>query len=220
MTTILIIEDDAQTRENLQLILEMEDYHALTAPNGRAGLEMARGESPDLILCDVSMPELDGHGVLRELRANEATTAIPFIFLTARGEKRDVRDGMNLGADDYLTKPIDAEDLLAAIQTRLARQQALQVHGAAPDFSSAAPLQTLGLTAREAEVMLWVAQGKTNSDVAVILGMSEKTVKIHLGHIYEKLNVETRTAAALQVIELLASNPARPAGPHSAENRS
>jgi DNA-binding NarL/FixJ family response regulator len=206
MKTILIIEDDAQTRENLQLILDMEGFRALTAANGRIGLDLARRESPDLILCDVSMPELDGHGVLRELRAREATAAVPFIFLTARGEKRDVRDGMNLGADDYLAKPLDAEDLIAAIETRLARHYAVQATGAAPDFSSATPLETLGLTQREAEVLLWVAQGKSNSDVATILAIAEKTVKIHLGHIFEKLNVETRTAAALIAIETLSGS--------------
>ena len=204
MKTILIIEDDTQTRENLQLILEMEGFRAITAPDGRAGLALALKESPDVILCDVSMPGLDGHGVLRELRAEEAATSIPFIFLTARGEKRDIRDGMNLGADDYLTKPVDADDLLAAIQTRIARQQAFQSGGSSPDFSSALPLEkALRLTPREAEVLLWVAQGKANADVATILGMSDKTVKIHLGHIFEKLNVETRTAAAMTAMEAL-----------------
>jgi DNA-binding NarL/FixJ family response regulator len=202
--TILIIEDDTQTRENLQLILEMEGFRAIAAPDGRAGLAVAHKESPDVILCDVSMPGLDGHGVLRELRAGETSTSIPFIFLTARGEKRDIRDGMNLGADDYLTKPVDADDLLAAIQTRIARQQAFLSGGSSPDFSSALPLEKgLGLTPREAEVLLWVAQGKANADVATILGMSDKTVKIHLGHIFEKLNVETRTAAAMVAMEAL-----------------
>ncbi len=204
MKTILIIEDDAQTRENLQLILDMEGFRAITAPDGQTGLALARKESPDVIVCDVSMPGLDGHGVLRELRAGEDTTPIPFIFLTARGEKRDIRDGMNLGADDYLTKPVDADDLLAAIQTRIARQHALQATGNSPDFSSALPLEkALGLTPREAEVLLWVSQGKSNADVATILGMSDKTVKIHLGHIFEKLNVETRTAAAMCAMEAL-----------------
>jgi DNA-binding NarL/FixJ family response regulator len=202
--TILIIEDDAQTRENLQLILEMEGFRAISAEDGQKGAALARQELPDVILCDVSMPGLDGHGVLRELRTMEATNSIPFIFLTARGEKRDIREGMNLGADDYLTKPVDAEDLLAAIQSRVARQHAFQSGGVMPDFTSAVPLeQALGLTAREAEVLLWVTQGKANADVATILGMSGKTVKIHLGHIFEKLNVETRTAAAMLAMEAL-----------------
>ncbi len=208
MNRILIIEDDAQTRENIGIILEMEGHRVLTAPDGRAGLETARREQPDLIVCDLMMPELDGHGVLQALRSNEETAGIPFIFLTARAERADQRMGMNLGADDYLCKPIDAEDLLAAIQARLRRTRenhdgALRHADISPDFSNAAPLEALGLTAREAEVLLWVAQGKANSAVATILGMSEKTVKIHLGHIFEKLNVETRTSAALLAIEAL-----------------
>lgn len=208
MTNILIIEDDEQTRENLELILQMENFAVRSAADGAVGLKLAQQERPDLIVCDVSMPQLDGHGVLRRLRAEAGTTDIPFIFLTARGERADLREGMNLGADDYLCKPVDAEDLVAAIHTRLQRRR--QNHDAAMraleievDFSSPAPLEALGLTPREAEVLLWVAQGKANADVALILGMSEKTVKIHLGHIYEKLNVETRTAAAMLAMEVL-----------------
>jgi len=213
MNKILIIEDDDQTRENLEIILSMEGFGVRAAANGRAGLELARADRPDLIVCDVTMPELDGHGVLRELRDNPQTADIPFLFLTAQGERHQQRAGMNLGADDYLCKPLDAEDLLAAVRMRLKRQREQQdaaLAGAGPDFSSAVPLETLGLTVREAEVLLWVAQGKANADVATILGMSEKTVKIHLGHIFEKLNVETRTAAALQAVEVL-TRVARPA---------
>lgn len=209
MTHILIIEDDAQTRVNLELILEMEHFAVRSAPDGPTGLALTREQRPDLIVCDVSMPGLDGHQVLSRLRADAELTDIPFIFLTARGERADQRAGMNLGADDYLCKPVDAEDLLAAIRTRLQRRR--ENHDATlrgvefgPDFASAAPLETLGLTPREAEVLLWVTQGKTNPDVATILGLSEKTVRIHLGHIFEKLNVETRTAAALVAMETLA----------------
>lgn len=208
MKKILVIEDEPQTRKNIALILQMEGFEAVTAANGRIGLEVVAREKPDVILCDVSMPELDGHEVLRSLRAVPETASIPFIFLTARGERQDLRSGMNLGADDYMVKPIDPDDLLAAIQARLVRQRqttdaALRGVDAELDFSSAAPLEALGLTPREAEVLLWVAQGKSNSDVGTILGMSDKTVKIHLGHIYEKLNVESRTAAALQAVEEL-----------------
>ena len=111
-----------------------------------------------------------------------------------------------MGADDYLCKPLDAEDLLAAVRARLQRKREdvdAALANAGPDFSSPAPLESLGLTVREAEVLLWVSQGKANADVATILGMSEKTVKIHLGHIFEKLNVETRTAAAMVAMEKL-----------------
>ena len=208
MSHILVIEDDEQTRENLQLILEMEGYAVRSAANGRLGLAAVRTACPDLIVCDVGMPQLDGHGLLRELRADPATANVPFIFLTARGEREDQRQGMNMGADDYLCKPLDAEDFVAAVRARLQRQRqnqeaVMRETELVPDFDSARPIEALGLTAREAEVLLWVAQGKANGDVATILGMSEKTVKTHLGHIFEKLNVETRTAAAVLAIEAL-----------------
>src|SRR5215510_7438524 len=100
MKKILVIEDEAATLENLVLMLEMEGFQPFSAPNGRAGLAIAQRELPDVILCDVSMPEMDGYGVLESLRAHRATVSIPFIFLTAKGDKKDLRIGINLGADD------------------------------------------------------------------------------------------------------------------------
>lgn len=119
MPTILVIEDEPQMRKNILTILDMEGFTALGAENGRLGLEMIHGHKPDLILCDVMMPELDGYGVLKALRADPAIAEIPFVFLTAKGERGDFRAGMNLGADDYLTKPVVLDDLLKAIQVRL-----------------------------------------------------------------------------------------------------
>jgi DNA-binding NarL/FixJ family response regulator len=204
MKTILIIEDEPEMRRNLATILRLEKYNPVTAENGREGLEMARKETPDLILCDVMMPELDGYGVLRELRASVSTEATPFIFLTARGEKPDVRAGMNLGADDYLTKPVAKSDLLSAIRTRIERARQTAVPDFKPDFSSTKPLEKeLGLTPRVAETLLWLAQGKTNGDIATILGISEATVKKHVLDLFEKLGVETRTAACLRALEVL-----------------
>jgi len=202
MKTILIIEDQPDMRENIATILEMEDHAVLTAENGREGIEMAREEKPDLILCDVMMPEMDGHEVLNALRADRTIAGTPFIFLTAKGEKRDLRQGMNLGADDYLTKPVSAPELLGAIGARLERELKRSA-GFNPDFSSAAPLETLGLTPREAEVLLWVAQGKSNPEIATILGAAENTIKVHLAHIFEKLGADNRHAASLIALEKL-----------------
>jgi len=203
MKRILVIEDEAQTRRNIATILRMEGYEPVLAADGREGLEAARRERPALILCDVMMPELDGHGVLRELRADEKTDHIPFVFLTAKGERTDVRTGMNLGADDYITKPVTATELLAAVQARLARESHRPPGEFRPDFSSAVPLETLGLTPREAEVLLWIAQGKSNVEIATILGNTDNTVKKHIQHIFEKLGVDTRNAATVLAFEKL-----------------
>lgn len=215
MKKILIIEDEEQTRKNLAIILRMEGHDAVTASDGRLVLEAARREHPDLILCDVMMPPLDGHGVLAALREDPATAAIPFIFLTARGERQDLRTGMNLGADDYLTEPATARELLAAIDARLKRESQRPPAEFNPDFSSAEPLQALGLTEREAEVLLWVAQGKSNADIAGILGAAENTVKKHLQNIFEKLGIESRNAATVRALEALCVS-----APRRDENRS
>lgn len=205
MAKILIIEDEPEMRRNLLTILKLEKFAATGAENGRLGVEVAKLEKPDLILCDVMMPELDGYGVLRALRDHPSTVATPFIFLTAKGEKPDIRAGMNLGADDYLTKPVAKADLLNAIGARLRRQEQHGQQEFKPNFSTFEPLLSLGLTRRVAEVLLWVAQGKTNADIATILGISESTVKKHLLEVFEKLGVETRSAATLRALEVLSS---------------
>ena len=211
MKKILVIEDEPEMRRNLLTILKLEKFQPLGAENGRTGLAVVKNEKPDLILCDVMMPELDGHGVLDALRRDENTASIPFIFLTAKGEKEDLRNGMNLGADDYLTKPVARLDLLEAINARLRRSEQQAQREFKPNFSSFEPLLKLNLTPRVAEVLLWVAQGKTNSDIATILGISESTVKKHLLEIFQTLGVETRSAATLRALEVLNSPRGRAA---------
>lgn len=121
MKRILVIEDELEMLRNLTTILRLEKFHPLSAENGRAGVDLAKKQKPDLILCDVMMPGLDGYGVIAALRADAETVTIPLIFLTAKAERLDIGTGMNLGAEDYITKPVAKADLLAAIRSRLDR---------------------------------------------------------------------------------------------------
>lgn len=121
MKTILLIEDDAVVRENTAELLELANYKVLTAAHGKIGVNIAKTQLPDLIICDIMMPELNGYGVLQILSKEKATQQIPFIFLSAKTEHKDVRKGMNMGADDYITKPFDESELFSAIESRLAK---------------------------------------------------------------------------------------------------
>lgn len=126
MTKIAVIEDNSDMRENICEILELANYKVVSAPDGKAGVELVRKELPDLVLCDIMMPELDGYGVLYYLSKHPETSSIPFIFLSAKSEKDDFRKGMLMGADDYLTKPFKEIELLDAIEARLKRSSAIR----------------------------------------------------------------------------------------------
>ena len=121
MKTVLLIEDDSALRESTAELLELSNYNVISAPNGRIGIEQAKKVNPDVVVCDIMMPEIDGYGVLEALSQNPVTSNIPFIFLSAKTEHKEIRKGMNLGADDYLTKPFEEEELVSAIESRIAK---------------------------------------------------------------------------------------------------
>lgn len=131
---ILIIEDNDEIRESTAEILQLSEYIVYTAENGKLGVEYAQKYMPDIILCDIMMPELDGYGVLYLLSKNEKTRNIPFIFLTAKIERSDIRKAMEMGADDYLTKPFDDIELLNAIEVRLKKRQAQNLQNSTNHF--------------------------------------------------------------------------------------
>ncbi|MEJ6980350.1 response regulator [Pedobacter sp. P351] len=126
MRKILLIDDDEDFREGVAEILQLSNYVTLTAPDGKTGVEKALKEKPDLIICDVSMPHMDGFSVLHILSRHPETVAIPFIFMTGKNELTDIRKGMGMGADDYLVKPFDETDLLNSIEMRLSKTNALK----------------------------------------------------------------------------------------------
>lgn len=143
---ILVIEDNDDIRESIAEILELANYEVYQANNGRTGVDIANSKLPDLILCDIMMPELDGYGVLYLLNKNPLTTATPFIFLTAKAERVDMRKGMEMGADDYLVKPFDDVELLNAIESRLVKK------GKQEDFYSKSIAQLSSLAAGNAGI--------------------------------------------------------------------
>src|SRR3954463_4425942 len=126
MKTILIIEDNTDVRENTAEILELASYRVLQAENGKQGVEIAQKMKPDLIICDIMMPVIDGYGVIHLLNKNAETASIPFIFLTAKSERLDFRKGMEMGADDYISKPFDDIELLNAVESRLKKNEVLK----------------------------------------------------------------------------------------------
>ena len=128
MTKVLVIEDERYLLEDITELLQYTDFEVQGANNGSQGLEVARDYVPDLIICDIMMPDLDGYQVLENIRGNPLTANTPFIFLTAKADRDLMRQGMDLGADDYLTKPFTSAELLTAINTRLIRQNQIVEH--------------------------------------------------------------------------------------------
>ena len=141
MKSILVIDDNADIRENTAEILELAGYQVTTAENGKKGVEQALKSKPDVIVCDIMMPELDGYGVLHLLRKNPEAQNIPFIFLTAKTERSDFRKGMEMGADDYITKPFDDIELLNAVEARLKKADILS-----PNYSAGRQGTTFSIT--------------------------------------------------------------------------
>lgn len=135
MAKIVVIEDEETLRNNLAMLLSIEGHEVAVAPDGEAGVVLVHAESPDLVLCDIMMPKLDGHAVLKALQGTPETAGIPFVFLTARVDKSDIRDGMALGADDYLTKPFNREEVLQTVAVRLRKAHARQNQTAALEKS-------------------------------------------------------------------------------------
>lgn len=212
---ILVIDDEEALLKNIVSILELEGYEVRAFGDPLLAIESLESLNPELILCDIVMPNIYGFEVLQRVRQSKAGKTVPFVFLSALSERKDHRTGMELGADDYLTKPFTLEELLSVVKTRLHRSKVISSStgsneaktGFHPNFESSVPLeQKFQLTPREGEVLLWVAQGKSNAEIGMILGMAEKTVKKHLTHVFEKLGVEGRNAATVSALEVLSGS--------------
>jgi len=191
MKKILVIEDHQEVRENIAEIIELAGYEVLTAENGKIGAEKALSEKPDLIICDIMMPVLDGYGVLHLLNKHEETAGTPFIFLTAKSERNDFRKGMEMGADDYITKPFDGIELLNAVESRIKKLEYLRKSfesdskGVNEFIEGANQLGNVALTSEEREVCsypkkhLLYSEGQRPKYVYYVVGGKVKTYLIN-----------------------------------------
>ena len=206
MYSILIIEDDLSYRSMMDVILQLEGFEVRTALDGKSGLAMLREKRSDLILCDIMMPDMDGHSVLEALKGEKAFADIPFIFVTAMGDRVDFRRGMSAGADDYLPKPFVADELLAAVTGRIRRYEMINLHHATSVFQKEHAILRTKITKREHEVLLLVGQGATSRGIAERLGVAQKTVEMHRANLMHKLDaanaaVLTRWAVIAEQME-------------------
>ncbi|MBS1157534.1 MAG: two component transcriptional regulator, LuxR family [Proteobacteria bacterium] len=194
---ILVVEDDPNSLANTALILELEGFAIITAANGSEGLAQIRAHRPQLVVCDMMMPGLDGMGLLAAVRATPEIKTTSFLFLTALTDYGLMRNAMNAGADDYLTKPYTAAELLGAIRARLKR------------LASASPMlrphakQLERLSAREREILTLIGHGLSSQQIAERLSISRRTVDSHRAHIIDKLNMENLSALMRLAVALV-----------------
>lgn len=188
MYSILIIEDDATLLGNMELILQMEGFATSTACDGIAGIARMRENRPDLVLCDILMPGMDGHSVLETLQHDAALADIPFIFVTALDDRGDIRRGMSAGADDYLTKPFSADELVATVTARLRRIELMHCRQRDALFGHEKTILKSQVTAREREILVLVSQGYTSRQIAQKLGIRHNTVEVHRANLMKKLD--------------------------------
>lgn len=198
--TVLVVDDAPDTLRMLCDALDREGYTVLVARDGQQALSRLAFVMPDAILLDAVMPGMSGFETCRQLKAHTEWAHVPVIFMTGLSDTADIVAGFEAGGVDYVIKPVKIEEVLARLQThlRIARlvTRVRETSLAKPDSPEAERIAEAALTPRETEVLSWLAKGKTNRDIAEILGMSHRTVNKHLEHIYEKLGVETRAAAA------------------------
>lgn len=202
---ILIVEDDPLLSCNMELILEMEGFDVRMACDGFTGLVMAEKYKPDLILCDIMMPGMDGYTFHKNIKTRPELANTLFIFVTALSERDQVRQGMLAGADDYLPKPFTAQELLAAVTTRLQRWAMLRESQGHNRITAEQREILQRITAREREVLLLVARGVTTKEIGAQLFISPRTVEVHRAQLMKKLGA-TNAAALARWADMLEPN--------------
>jgi DNA-binding NarL/FixJ family response regulator len=196
MYSILIIEDDSSYRSMMALVLQMEGFDVRAAADGQTGFSLLREKRPNLILCDIMMPGMNGHSVLDAVKRDKMLANIPFVFVTALAERADVRRGMSAGADDYLPKPFSAGELLDAVSSRIHRHEIISSQHRELPFQEEQTILSTKITRREREVLLMVGQGATTRAIAKQLGVSLKTAEAHRANLMNKLDVPNAASLA------------------------
>ena len=185
--SILIVEDDTQLRKNMALILKLEGFTVNTAADAFTGLTSIREHRPDIILCDILMPGMDGFAFQKIVQNDPAYADIVFIFVSALGDQAQIRKGMLAGADDYLPKPFTTEDLLAAVITRLSRKSVFRKPAEKPQVSDEQSHILKSISRREKEILLMVSGGSTSKEIAAQLYISPRTVEVNRARLMKKL---------------------------------
>ena len=202
---LLLIDDDPNLIVLVKDYLEFRGYQVITAENGREALEILEQQIPDLIICDIMMPEMDGYTFVEQLRQNSKTDWIPVVFLSAKGQSQDRVKGLNIGADVYMVKPFEPEELVAQVESSLNLTARIFKHRPKPPGSSGGKQITVPrnveLTPTELKVVKLVAQGLANREIAKQLKVSQRTIESHVSNMLNKTSLNNRTELARWAME-------------------
>ncbi|MFT0728853.1 response regulator transcription factor [Synechococcus sp. F70.1] len=198
---LLVVDDDPNLVLLAKDYLEFRGYEVVAASNGLEALEVMRRLTPDLIICDVMMPEMDGYTFVQTLRSDRATDWIPVIFLSARGQTADRVRGLNTGADAYLVKPFEPEELVAQVEATLKHTERLLQMQGAPVQPVIQLDREVELTPTETKVLQYVARGMSNREIAEVMGVSQRTIESHVSNMLSKTGLHNRTELARWAIE-------------------
>jgi DNA-binding NarL/FixJ family response regulator len=201
---LLLIDDDPNLILLVKDYLEFRGYEVITAENGREALEILERQTPDMIICDVMMPEMDGYALVEQVRQNPRTSWIPVMFLSAKGQSQDRVKGLNTGADVYMIKPFEPEELVAQVESSLKQASRLMRHTTKFSLDEGSRIQVpqnVELTPTELKVVQLVAQGMANREIAEKLNVSQRTIESHVSNMLNKTNLHNRTELARWAIE-------------------
>jgi DNA-binding NarL/FixJ family response regulator len=199
---LLLIDDDPNLILLVKDYLEFRGYEVTTADNGREALDVLEGDLPDMIICDIMMPEMDGYALIEQVRGDRRTSWIPVLFLSAKGQSQDRIKGLNLGADVYMVKPFEPEELVAQVESSLKQTNRLLHHqGDEGENGSIQVPATVELTPTEVKVVQLVARGLANREIAIQMNVSQRTIESHVSNMLGKTGLNNRTELARWALE-------------------